>query len=125
MPNWNPRIVCTQPEKNPFKHDLSELGDIIPFRYCDGSILPQADILVMIEPPLGWLERAETECKGGVISLLAMSEPTAQHIRAALNRLDVAAICGLDETHEKVESLLGQIRAEKAKRDLFPAELAG
>lgn len=125
MPNWKPRIVCAQPEKNPFKHDLSKLGDIISFRYCDGSILPQADILVMIEPPLDWLERAETECKGEVISLLAMSEPTAQHIRAALNRLDVAAICGLDEAFEKVESLLGQIWAEKAKRDLFPAELAG
>lgn len=125
MPNWNPRIVCAQPEKHKFKHDLTGLGDVIHFYYSGESRLPQADILVIIEPPLDWLERAEIESKGKVFSLLAMSEPTAQHIRAALNRMDVASICGLDETYEKVESFLRQIWAERAKLDLFPTELAG
>jgi hypothetical protein len=79
----------------------------------------------MIEPPLDWLERVEIESKHASISLLAMSEPTAQHIRVALNRLKVDAICDVGEVYEKVESLLKQIWAERAKQEIFATESKG
>jgi hypothetical protein len=125
MPTWTTRIVCAQPDGNKFRPDLSGIGDVIQIQYGDGTNLPKCDILVMIEPPLDWLERVEIESKSVSISLLAMSEPTAQHIRVALNRLEVDAICDLDGVYEKVESLLKQIWAERAKQELFAMEPKG
>lgn len=125
MTEWTTRILYARPDGNMTVPDLSGLGEVTTIRYREGAKLSKCDILVMIEPPLDWLERVEIEPKSGIISLLAMSEPTAQHIRVALNRLEVDAICDLDGVYEKVESLLEHIWAKRAKQRLFPVEPEG
>lgn len=120
MTGWITRILYARPDGNVTAPDLSGLGEVISIQYGERASLSKCDILVMIEPPLDWLERVEFEPKSRSITLLAMSEPTAQHIRVALNRLEVDAICDLDKVYEKVESFLKQIWSERAKQQLFP-----
>lgn len=121
MTDWTTRIVFAGPDGQLPAPELSGLGDVIHISFAE-TRLPTYDLLVLVDPPLDWLERIHLERVTGTVSLLAMSSPTAQHIRVGLNRLGVDAICDIDAIYIEVERLRSQLWTARAKQALLSLE---
>src|SRR5690554_8056694 len=98
MTDWKTRIVFAGPDGKFPAPELSGLGDVIHISFAE-TRLPAYDLLVLVDPPLHWLDRTHLETITGAVSLSAMSSPTAQHNRVGLNRLGSAISCGNNATY--------------------------